>query len=431
MKKRLLIISPYFVPTNAADMHRVRTSLPYYTNHGWEAEIITVAPRYNDMIEDELLEKSLPAGVVIHYVKALNKRWTSKLGLGSIALRSIWFYYAAVNKLLKNASYNLIFFSTTQFPVFILAVLWKARFKIKIVFDIQDPWHTNHYKQQPKAERPKKYWFSYHLNKTLEPIAMNAVDGLISVSPGYLKTLVARYPRLNGIPAVAIPFGLHLPDLDIAKAYEYKQPSVINNSKTFNLVYIGRGGYDLIPAFRHLLKAIQLGLQTDASIFQQVRIQLFGTSYAAAGFGRSTFTNEVEAHGLSAIVCESTDQLAYYQTINSLRAADLLFIPGPDQKDYTASKLFPYLMAQRPILAIVHPASAATSILNKTPHAHVFSLHENQLSLISHIKTYLKNQMKLHNKGVEYTLSTISEYTSSHLTGIQTQLFDQVCNFQK
>jgi hypothetical protein len=90
--KRLLIISPYFPPINAADMQRVRMSLPYFQELGWEVEVVTVDERYTDLPRDEFLLQSLPGGIKVHRVKALDKRWTSKLGLGSLALRSLWFY---------------------------------------------------------------------------------------------------------------------------------------------------------------------------------------------------------------------------------------------------------------------------------------------------------------------------------------------------
>ncbi|MDB5150602.1 MAG: hypothetical protein JWQ57_4622 [Mucilaginibacter sp.] len=97
MNKRVLIISPYFPPTNAADMQRVRMSLPYFEEYGWDAEVVTVDEKYSEQVKDELLLQSLPAHIKIHRVKAFNKKWTSKFGLGSIALHSLWFYRQKVN----------------------------------------------------------------------------------------------------------------------------------------------------------------------------------------------------------------------------------------------------------------------------------------------------------------------------------------------
>ena len=142
--KKLLIISPYFPPTNAADMQRVRISLPFFNSYGWHAEIVTVDEKYADMVRDELLLESVPPNIKIHKVKAFNKKWTSKIGLGSIGLRSLYYYLKKVNSLLKNNNFDLIYFSTTQFPVCILGAYWKRKFKVPYVIDMQDPWYSTY-----------------------------------------------------------------------------------------------------------------------------------------------------------------------------------------------------------------------------------------------------------------------------------------------
>lgn len=431
MNKQLLIISPYFAPINAADMHRIRTSMPYYAQYGWDAEVLAVNPCYTDFITDNLLMQSLPKGTVIHYVKALNKRWTSKLGLGSIALRSMLYYLFAANKLLREKHYDIIFFSTTQFPVLVLAARWKSKFKVKIVFDLQDPWHTDYYKHRPKQERPKKFWFSYQLNKFLEPIAMRAADGIISVSTSYITTLQKRYPWLKHVPAVVIPFGLHRMDLEIAKKNAEAHSAVVSKGNNFHLVYVGRGGHDLLPAFKHLFQAINLGLQSDPDLFKNLRVRLFGTSYAANGTGKSTLKNEVEKQGLNHIFSESTDRLPYYHSLNTLRKASLLFIPGSVQAEYTASKIFPYLLAQRPILAVVHRASATTSLLTGLSQVKIVSLDQDDLQIVQGIKAHLQNAMTLPASTTEISIPELREFTSEHLTRLQTRLFNQVCKLQK
>jgi hypothetical protein len=83
---KVLIISPYFPPYNTADMQRMRMSLPYFEKFGWIPEVVTVRHPDNDTPTDSLLNKSIPKDITVHYVKALSKKITSKIGLGSIAL---------------------------------------------------------------------------------------------------------------------------------------------------------------------------------------------------------------------------------------------------------------------------------------------------------------------------------------------------------
>ena len=213
--KRLLIISPHFPPINAADMHRVRQSLGYYKEFGWQPTVVTVQPDYVEGPQDPLLEKTLPEGLRIIRVKAFSTKYTRKLGLGSLALRSLYFYWRTVNKLLKREHFDLVFFSTTQFPVLILGAYWKRRFGIPYVIDMQDPWHTDYYLNKPQSERPPKYWFAYRLNKWLEPIAMRRVDALMSVSQAYLDTLCERYRSVRPEMCFTITFGAFEKDFGI------------------------------------------------------------------------------------------------------------------------------------------------------------------------------------------------------------------------
>ena len=81
-----------------------------------------------------------------------------------------------------------------------------------------------------KNERPAKYWFSYTLNKYLEPIAMKGCDGLISVSEAYIVELRNRYANLISKPASVITFGAFAKDLEIADGLKNKSDFFENNS---------------------------------------------------------------------------------------------------------------------------------------------------------------------------------------------------------
>jgi hypothetical protein len=184
--KRVLIISPYFPPSNAADMQRVRTSLPYFKEFGWDAAVVVVNARYSEMVKDDLLMQSLPPDTKIYETGALDKKLTSKLGMGSLGFRALRHYRKKVNSILTKEKFDLIYFSTTQFPVCALGPGWKKRFGIPYAIDMQDPWYSEHYKNKPKNERPPKYRLIYGLHKILEAKAMKNVDGLISVSARYI-----------------------------------------------------------------------------------------------------------------------------------------------------------------------------------------------------------------------------------------------------
>jgi hypothetical protein len=68
-------------------MHRVRQSLPYFKEMGWEPITLAVAPEFVEGSRDEHLLETIPSDVEIHRLSALDYHWTRKFGLGSVALR--------------------------------------------------------------------------------------------------------------------------------------------------------------------------------------------------------------------------------------------------------------------------------------------------------------------------------------------------------
>nr|WP_294943198.1 hypothetical protein [uncultured Mucilaginibacter sp.] len=362
--KKLLIISPYFPPVNAADMHRVRTSLAYFHENGWQAEVVCIDPAYTNIGLDELLLKSVPPNIKIHRVKAISIKYTQKVGLGSLALRSLWYYRKYVNGLLKTQHFDLVYFSTTQFPVCILGAYWKKKFNIPYVIDMQDPWHSHYYRDKPKAQQPPKYWFSYRLNKHLEPIAIKKASGLISVSEDYITTLKTRYPVISKIPAATITFGMYPPDIKIAAENQANFERILKPG-FINIVYIGRGGADMHRAIEPLFNAIKNGLNADAAIFGRLRLYFIGTSYAPDGEGHPTIMPLAKRFGISDYVTEITNRISYYHTLATLMEADALFVPGSDDAKYTASKIYPYILTKKPLLGIFNANSSAIGILKE------------------------------------------------------------------
>ncbi|QEC65627.1 glycosyltransferase family 4 protein [Mucilaginibacter ginsenosidivorans] len=397
-------------------------SLPYFNHFGWVAEVAAVEPRYTDMVKDELLLKSLPADVKVHWVSAWSKRWTSKLGLGSIALRSLWFYYKGVNRILRNGHFDLVYFSTTQFPVCILGACWKRRFDIPYVIDLQDPWHSGYYRDKPRSQRPPKYWFSYRLNKFLEPIAMRKTDGLIGVSADYLQDIRARYPQTRRIPSRTITFGSFAPDLHIAQQNKALFPPLLENGMV-NIVYVGRGGEDMHTATVPLFQALRTALTADPERYGKVRLHFIGTSYAPEGKGRQTIFPLAQRFGLEDYVTEIPGRVSFYHALLTLQEADALFIPGSDDAKYTASKIYPYVLAGRPLLAIFHPDSSAIPILREYGVKDVLSFDEVRTERVG---AFLAEVCGGTASAPRYQAAVIKKYAAENMTHEQCLLFDQV-----
>jgi len=426
--KKVLIISPYFPPSNAADMQRVRMSLPYFRDFGWETEVVSVDPKYSDIVKDPLLQESIPEDIPVHLVDAFSKKWTSKLGLGSIALRSLWFYKRKVNRILKEEKFDLIYFSTTQFPVCILGPYWKKRFGIPYVIDMQDPWHSDYYRDKPKSLRPPKYWFSYRLNKWLEPIAMKNAGGLISVSADYIQNLKARYPEIKHLTEAVITFGAFSKDFEIAEKYSRTLSTPVKcQVGKINIVYTGRGGADMATAVELLFTAMQNGLKQQPALFEKFVFYFIGTSYATSGKGMRSIHPIAERMGLGKYVYEFTDRNGFYEPILSIQKADVLFIPGSDDPKYTASKLYPYLMSGKAILPVFHEKSSAVKILKLcSPDTHVFTFPGNAKDISFEISALMARWASGSIRESNINQEAFQNYSAGTMTQMQCALFNKI-----
>ncbi len=422
--KKVLIISPYFPPVNAADMQRVRISLPYFKENGWEPTVVTVDERHAGMVRDELLLAGIPDDVRIIKVGAFKKELTAKLGLGAIALRSLFQYRRTVNSLLKGEHFDLVYFSTTQFPVCALGRHWKQRFGVPYVIDMQDPWYSQHYYQKPKEQRPPKYRLMYALHKQLERIAMSAVDGLIAVSADYIDALKSRYAALRDVPSSVITFGAFEQDMEIAGANQDNFTSPFSEDGV-NVVYIGRGGPDMHMAIVPVFKALRSGLDSQPELFARLRFYFIGTSYARNGTGVPTIQPLAVKYGVADHVTEITDRISYYDTLSTLQHADALFIPGSDDPKYTASKIYPYLLTKKPLLAIFNKGSSVVEILKAcTQFVDILTFEKDSPVNEDEIFNVMKNWANNKLQPVELN-GNFNQFSAGNLTRKQTELFDK------
>jgi hypothetical protein len=44
-RRRVLVVSPHFPPTDGVDMHRVRTTIAHYPACGWTPVVLSVRPQ--------------------------------------------------------------------------------------------------------------------------------------------------------------------------------------------------------------------------------------------------------------------------------------------------------------------------------------------------------------------------------------------------
>jgi hypothetical protein len=357
--RKLLIISPCFVPVNAADMQRVRISLAHFRDFGWDPIVLAVDASCVEGVRDPMLGHTVPPEIPVFRVRALPVRWTRKLGLGNLGLRAFPFLYQEGRRLIRQFDIDLTYFSTTVFPAMALGRLWKKEFGVPFVLDMQDPWVSDYREARTREQLPPKFWLMNHVHRILEPWTMKKADGLIAVSSGYIETLSRRYPWLSRVPSAVVPFGAAENDFEILRAHPQQNRFLKPREGTaINGVYVGRGGHDMAPALRIMFTALRRGLEERPDLFSRVHLHFVGTSYAPDHRSKNSVAPIALECGVGEHVHESPQRIPYLEALQLLVDSDFLTVPGSDDPQYTASKIFPYILARKPLLCVFQESSS-------------------------------------------------------------------------
>jgi hypothetical protein len=112
--------------------------------------------------------------------------------------------------------------------------------------------------------------------------------------------------------------------------------------------------------------ALQKGLSCYPDLFSKVRLHFIGTDYARDARAGKTIEPIATEMGLGTYVQEEPGRIPFFTVLNLLRQADFLLVPGSDNPQYTASKIYPYILAHKPLLAVFHEKSSVVEVLRST-----------------------------------------------------------------
>ncbi|MDX2196142.1 MAG: glycosyltransferase [Cytophagales bacterium] len=412
---------------SAADMHRVRHMTNYMHEMGTKVTIAMVHEKYTPYEIDYNLSYTIPADIKIIKVGAVSNKLLKIIGIGSLALRCIWSYFIHINKLLEKEKFDLIFFSTTMFPIPVLGAYWKYKYGVPYVVDIQDMWHSDYYQNKPKHQKPKNYWFSYPLHKFTEPLSLKNCAGIVSVSQAYIDILQSRYTHLNNNNCLLQPFSALDKDFEILQRVKITNKIFdLNAKKTINIVYVGRGGEDMNTSLTYIFKALAMGLKEDEKTFSQIKMYFIGTSYTGSRYKPIEIL--AQKYSVSRYVSEHPKRYAYFEALNFLTQADMLIVPGSDDPNYTASKIYSYILAQKPILAVFHASSSIPEIINTSKSGEYMTFINKEIDENIVHSLYMKwhNMLKKIPYSPETDYEAFAPYTAQYMTMNIIQFFDRL-----
>ena len=368
--RRVLIITSSYAPVMIADMHRARMLAWELPKIGWSVEILAPGENFQHATCIDVDSGAFfPQDVPVHQVEERAARLFGALGIRSIGWRAMNSLYDRGLCLLQTGLFDLVYFSTTQFILFLLGPAWQRSTGTPYVLDFHDPWYRPHVKYVTTRSK-MKFALNNWLAQFLERIAVTRASGCVTVSEIYLRDLNRRYsaqrPRWlrRGCSTVA-PFGA-LPR-DLEEARRNVGPVRSRDPETIDIVYVGVGGPIMVRSFRVICRTLATLREQGNKHVQRVRIQLFGTTYGWREGGVKHLEEVAIEQGVRDLVRELPQRVSYRRSLELLLEADGALILGVDDEGYIPSKLFNYAASRKPLLASLHRASPAYAYFRCCP----------------------------------------------------------------
>lgn len=398
-------------------------AVPFFAEFGWEPLILKIDPEQQEGIKDPFLCRTIPEHIRTWQAGCLPLKFTRWLGVRSVGLRSLFHLAKAGDRIIQQESPLIAFFSTTMFEVMTLGRYWYHRYRLPYVLDFQDPWLSDYLGWENTREQSVKRRIANLGARVLEPLAVRHAAHVVSVSPAYAKTLCRRYVWLTESMFTVLPFGAAETDMAQARNLPVRQTVYDPGDGKRHWVYVGRGGADMAFALTSLFKSLRRELDAQPNLHAELRLHFIGTDYAPKVRATKTVEPLAREAGLADVVIEQTDRVPYFEALQCLLDADALIVPGSDDPGYTASKIYPYILAAKPLLAIFHADSSVVNILNETKAGTVVSFRSGETVEIVADRIAATGWLR-HPTIPATDWSEFESYTAREMTRRQCAIFD-------
>jgi glycosyltransferase involved in cell wall biosynthesis len=410
----ILMISYYFPPQGGAGVQRSLKFVKFLPQYGWQPVVLTVREDTGTLI-DTTLTKDIPFQTKVYRTNAVLlpkflpwkiRNWISRWLF--IVDEQIGWFPVAVNDaydIIRLNNIEVIYTTSKPYTSHLIGNRLKFKTGLPWVADFRDPWQGNFATIYPTSLHKK--W-----NSELEHRVIRTADAVTVVSPPMQQSLVERYPELDKDKIHTIPNGYDLDD------FNGVIPSS-KNPKIFTIVYSGSFyAHSLTP--NNFLQGLKYALINGLIPRDVIQIFFIGNIGKLA-------QQQIDEMNLRSIV-KSVGYVSHRDSISYLLSADvLLLIIGNisgSEAIYTG-KIFEYLAAEKPILALAGHGAAADLI--ETSQAGVV-VPPDDINLITQQIYRFYNLWKNNNLQYLGKREIITSFDRNKLTGRLATILNNLIN---
>ena len=410
-----LILAHCFNMDGRAASQTITDKIPFLMKNGI-TPIVVSAPtgiRDQNFVHHQVLSPA-PSGINFEMRKIIEKKYGK--GIQSELLKAIitflcfpflileklvinldshwsWFITAGIKSffLIRRHKPQMIYSTAGPSSTHLTGYILKKIFKIPWIAEIHDPLIL---------ETGKRKYQRYAFHKWLEEKIFQSADGVIYFTENACRK--ARQRTQTNHNSYVLRPGATPPEIDNIK---YKKNDQIHF-----------GHFGSLASDRNLvlfMEALAGLFKSAPSLKEKVILDVYGTELDAIS------KKAVKSLSLEDVVCEhgrleldpTTGKSGRQQVFEKMHLCDvLLLIHGSESisDDYIPSKLYEYLLTQRPILGIALKYSELGSILSDSGHSLIEPDRSDEIRSI--IKNYIYNWEENQLAGVKkYTVFTVEK----------------------
>ncbi|MBI4539290.1 MAG: glycosyltransferase [Gemmatimonadetes bacterium] len=259
-------------------------------------------------------------------------------------------YRAGVRAVLKGGASTLY---SSAFPItaHLAALFVSRRTGVPWIAEFRDLWTRHHISPRPPGLRRR-------IDERIERTIVRSAARVVTVTETWCRELMEQYPDASPGRFRVLPNGY--------EPAEFEAASGAADPERFRIVYVGTmygEAQDPEPLFRALAAVAARGAVERS----RLRLEMVGRADARA--------RELAAAAGVGDLVEFTGFVGHDEAVSRQKSADLLVVlldpANPRLRGCIPGKVFEYLAAERPVLAIVPPDGETAALLRSAGNARI------------------------------------------------------------